>query len=97
MKAYAVRLAESHEPVGLFVVEHPSDLRYLVDEFCATQGMEYLRIGAGGLFFSKTDARWPCPADVEPDDFISPPFDSLTESWMYAVDQEGGWKPMPYL
>lgn len=97
MKAYAVRLAESHEPVGFFVVDHPNDLRYLVDEFCATQGMEYLRIGAGGLFFSKTDARWPSPADAAPEDLISPPYDGLTEGWMYAVEQGDGWKPMPYL
>lgn len=98
VRVFAVRIASSREAVGIIAARTPADIAYILDEFCPTQGMEYREIGEGGIFIAKTVATWPSPPyDVE-SDVTSLPFDGISENWAWrGVEQEDGWKPMPYL
>ncbi|WP_297803722.1 hypothetical protein [uncultured Brevundimonas sp.] len=92
LRVFAVRVAETHEPVGIFVARNAADLPQLVDEFCPTQGMEFLEMGAGGIFVKATDVQWP---DLrEPEEMEDTPWSHVSERWALPLTQNDGWKPM---
>ena len=92
LRVFAVRVAETHEPVGIFVARNAAELPYLVDEFCPTQGMDFLEMGAGGIYVKETDQQWP---DLrEPDEMTGTPWSDVSELWLLPLTEDEGWQPM---
>ncbi|WP_292039082.1 MULTISPECIES: hypothetical protein [unclassified Brevundimonas] len=93
LSVYAVRVAETREPVGIIAAKDPQHIASIVDELCPTQGMEYLPLGAGGIFVAETTKQWPDPR--EPDEMTDTPFSHVSEGWSGCVHKDDGWLPMP--
>lgn len=102
-KAYAVRLAQDRQVVGIFVAEDTEELAYLVDQCCDPAGTEYLRLGVGGVYVgSPTTAQWPArsllddegkPMDIEPEDDQPLRGASIDNFWWRDIS-DGDWFPL---
>jgi len=101
--AFAVRVAEDHQVVGIFVADGLDHLAHLVDQCCDPAGTEYLRLGMGGFYVGgRTNARWPARdirnvsgevIDIEPVDSDPLAGGTLDDYWWRDV-QEGDWFPL---
>lgn len=101
--AFAVRLAEDQQVVGIFVAVDLDQLADLVDQCCDPAATEYLRMGVGGVYVgTPTAARWPArelrdPSgeviDIEPDDEDALRGASLDDFWWRDIYQ-GEWFPL---
>lgn len=104
LAAYAVRNAEHHGVVGLFVAANVNELADLVNQHSDPTTTEYLLLGAGGIHVvGASTARWgpaepACPGheffEVGQD---GGPLDGavLDECWWRAVDGRT-WHPLDW-
>ena len=101
--AFAVRMADDHQVVGIFVAVDLDHLADLVDQACDPAATEYLRLGTGGVYVgSRTPAQWPPrwetddagePVDIIDDDADPLKGATLDDLWGRDMD-DGVWLPM---
>lgn len=101
--AFAVRMSEGHQVVGIFVAVDLDHLADLVDQCCDPASTDYLRLGIGGVYVgSRTSAQWPPrwetddagePVDIIPDDADPMKGACLDDFWGRDMD-DGEWLPL---
>jgi hypothetical protein len=70
MKLYAVRDAQTKQPVGLFYADDPQELSWMVDSHARVDGCEYCTLGRGAILFD----AWEDKGEV--DDLLARDLDS---------------------
>lgn len=109
MEAYLVRLKADHERageiVGIFTVDSPDDLFWMVDECCSPIECEYRPLGPGGIFWPEfTGVRVPherTQNGERPDNWTVLPDGGVpTDNWEAYLsgfgDDDTGWKPVEW-
>lgn len=101
--AFAVRMSDDHQVVGIFVAEDLEQLAELVDQCCDPASTDYLKLGIGGVYVSaRTAAQWPArmekngageDVDVVLDDADPLKGAGLDDFWWRDVD-DGEWLPL---
>lgn len=101
MNAYMVRLADSHEVVGIFVARSIDRLWWAVDECTSPQDCEYRKLGEGGVFVpGRTSAQWPTrtihdrikdDGGIHPDDEDDLRGAILSEEWAIYDHENVKW------
>lgn len=102
MNAYFVRVADTHEPVGIFAARNADQLNDIVDEVCDPGICEFRPAPAGGLLVHATVTKWPLDPE-DRDDATNPDFGLATavpsESWDdvlggFEADGEQKWRKL---
>lgn len=96
---YMVRMAETHEAVGIFVAHNADALWWMIDEACPPNLCEYRILPPGGVLLEgQTTAKWPNRVDefgeIHPDDCDEIAGAGLSESWATLSIDDLTWLPV---